>query len=78
MDKTGWFVVTLCIGLLGLQWYHNSTQEKEAAAAAPAAAITAPATPVADSPAPPVTTPAATINCPPRATFITASTARTN
>ena len=60
MDKTGWFVVSLCVGLLGLQWYYNSTNEQPAAAAAPVAA-TAPADPaaaVATPVAPQVTTPA--------------------
>ncbi|MCQ2365017.1 MAG: membrane protein insertase YidC [Akkermansia sp.] len=38
MDKTAWFVVTLCIGLLGLQWYvTKDAREQEAAAAAAAA-----------------------------------------
>ena len=37
MDKTGWIVVTLCAGLLGLQMYYNSTNEQQPAApAAPA------------------------------------------
>ncbi len=63
MDKTAWIVVSLCLGLLGLQWYHSSTKEQEAAAAAPAA-ITAPATPATAAipanaaPATPATTPA--------------------
>ena len=63
MDKTAWIVVSLCLGLLGLQWYHSSTKEQEAAAAAPAA-MTAPAAPAAAAipanaaPATPATTPA--------------------
>lgn len=39
MDKTGWFVVSLCAALLGLQWYYNSN--KEEAPQAPAAPVTA-------------------------------------
>lgn len=49
MDKTAWFVVTLCIGLLGLQWYVTKDareQEAAAAAAAPTEQV-APAEPAA-------------------------------
>lgn len=66
MDKTGWIVVSLCVGLLGLQWYYNSNQEQQQPAAPavitapadPAAAATTPATPVPAA-ATPVVTPAA-------------------
>ena len=63
MDKTGWIVVSLCVGLLGLQWYYNSNQEQQQPAAP--AAITAPADPAAAAatpatPAPAATTPAVT------------------
>lgn len=69
MDKTAWFVVTLCLGLLGLQWYVNKENaEQEAAAAAHApkteqvapteSASTAAATesPAAEAPAAPTET----------------------
>lgn len=51
MDKTGWFVVTLCAALLGLQWYYNSNNEQPQAAAQAPAAITTPAEPAATAPA---------------------------
>lgn len=59
MDKTAWFVVTLCIGLLGLQWYVNKDAEEQAAAAAAAAAPTEQVAPAeAAAPAAAVTAPA--------------------
>ena len=51
MDKTGWIVVTLCAGLLGLQMYYNSTDEQQPAAPATPAAATAPADNTATAPA---------------------------
>lgn len=67
MDKTAWFVVTLCLGLLGLQWYvnkENAAQEAAAAAAAPkteqvapAQAPTAQAAPAEESTAAPAASP---------------------
>ena len=59
LDKTGWIVVTLCAGLLGLQWYYNSSNEQPAAAPAAPAAATAPADTSATAAATPVE-PAAT------------------
>ena len=56
MDKTAWFVVTLCLGLLGLQWYvnkENAEQEAAAAAAAPKTEMVAPAENAAAQPAAP-------------------------
>lgn len=37
MDKKAWFVVTLCVIALGLQWYYNKQNAEEAAAKAAAA-----------------------------------------
>ena len=34
MDKKAWIVVTICMILLGVQFYMNKTQQEEAAAAA--------------------------------------------
>lgn len=45
MDKTAWFVVSLCIALLGLQWYINDQNSQEQAAATPPPAQSAAATP---------------------------------
>ena len=59
MDKTGWIVVTLCAGLLGLQMYYNSTDEQQPAAPATPAAATAPADNTATATAP-AAAPAAT------------------
>ena len=65
MDKKAWFVVSLCVVLLGLQWYMNSTREEVAPAAQPAAQQAA-ATPAPEhsaapaSTAPSETTPAVT------------------
>lgn len=64
MDKTGWIVVTLCLGLLGLQWYNNSNNE-QAAPAAPAA-VTAPADPATAAVTP--AAPAATVATSPATT----------
>ncbi len=50
MDKTAWFVVTLCVGLLGLNFWYQSEQQTAPAPAQPAAQ-TAPATPAAQTPA---------------------------
>ena len=47
MDKTGWFVVSLCAALLGLQWYYNSNKEQAPQAPAAPVAATAPADPAA-------------------------------
>ncbi len=49
MDKTGWFVVSLCAALLGLQWYYNSNKEEAPQAPAAPVAATAPATPAAQA-----------------------------
>lgn len=37
MDKKAWFVVSLCIALLGVQWYMNSTREEQPAPTQPVA-----------------------------------------
>ncbi|MBQ2814328.1 MAG: membrane protein insertase YidC [Akkermansia sp.] len=55
MDKKAWFVVSLCVVLLGLQWYMNSTKEEVAPAAQPAAQQTA-ATPAPEHSAAPAAT----------------------
>ncbi len=56
MDKTGWFVVSLCAALLGLQWYYNSNKEEAPQAPAAPVAATAPADPAAaQAPAAPAT-----------------------
>ena len=61
LDKTGWIVVTLCAGLLGLQWYYNSTNEQPAAPAAPAAATAPAATTAAAAPVATPVTPTAPV-----------------
>lgn len=48
MDKTAWFVVTLCMALLGLQWYVTKDARAEAAAAAPAEQTAPAALPAAE------------------------------
>ena len=68
MDKTAWFVVTLCVGLLGLNFWYQSEQQTAPAPAQPAAQ-TAPATPAAQ-------TPAATTATAPAATTATAPVAQ--
>ena len=55
MDKKAWFVVSLCVVLLGLQWYMNSTREEVAPAAQPAAQQAA-ATPAPENSAAPAST----------------------
>ncbi len=59
MDKTGWIVVSLCVGLLGLQWFYNSNQEQQQPAPAAPVAVATPAAPAATE-----ATPAATITTP--------------
>lgn len=60
MDKTAWFVVTLCVGLLGLNFWYQSEQQPAPAPAQPAAQA-APAVPVvAQSPAATAAAPIAT------------------
>lgn len=68
MDKTAWFVVTLCVGLLGLNFWYQSEQQATTPPTQPAAQV-ATATPAATAPAPttptaattPVTQPAAPV-----------------
>lgn len=55
MDKTACFVVTLCLGLLGLQWYVNKENAEQEAAAAAAAPKTEQIAPSQDAAAPAVT-----------------------
>lgn len=46
MDKTAWFVVTLCVGLLGLNWwYQNDKKDTHLPAATAPAVPTAPQSP---------------------------------
>ncbi len=49
MDKTAWFVVTLCVGLLGLNFWYQSEQQTASAPTQQPAQV-APAAPVATQP----------------------------
>ena len=51
MDKTKWIVVSICVGLLGLQYYYNSTKEQPAQQTP--VAVTEPAATPATTPAAP-------------------------
>lgn len=52
MDKTTWFVVTLCVGLLGLNFWYNSEQQANTPPAQPAAQVAPAASPATAATAP--------------------------
>ena len=60
MDKTTWFVVTLCVGLLGLNFWYNSEQQANTPPAQPAAQV-APAASPATAATSPASQPAAPV-----------------
>ncbi|MGN0828700.1 MAG: membrane protein insertase YidC [Akkermansia sp.] len=74
MDRTAWFVVSLCVALLGLQWYLNKQDADAAAATAAAAPKTEQVSPAA-TPAEADSTPAASPETAPAAAVPAATTA---